>query len=86
MKKNKYVLIGKFLKSARIKAELSQELVSSKLGYSGPQFISNIERGTCTAPLSVLKKLVIIYKLNPKKIIQIIQNSNRNELEKVFFK
>ena len=47
--------LGPFLKKARSKMGLSQRDVADKLGYTSPQFISNVERGLCSPPLKKLK-------------------------------
>jgi transcriptional regulator with XRE-family HTH domain len=41
----------------------SQGSVAKKLGYSSPQFISNIERGLCSFPIKKCKKLCKILDL-----------------------
>ncbi len=41
---------GQFLSQNRKKRAQSQQNISKKLGYSSPQFISNIERGYALPP------------------------------------
>lgn len=69
---NKHVQLGKYLKSARLKAGLSQHFVSKKLSLTSPQFVSNFERGLCSPPLKQLKKLVTLYKIPPQEIIELL--------------
>ena len=76
--------LGKFLKGLREKTSLTQTDVSNRLGYSSPQFISNIERGISVAPLSTLAKMVNIYKASPEPVIKIIFDSQRKILREKF--
>ena len=69
--------LGQFLKGARQDARLTQGQVSKKLGYSSPQFISNIERGVSVAPLKTLASLIKLYKCEPEQIVSIILKSQR---------
>ncbi len=61
----------KSLKKMRIDAGLSQLDVSKKLGYSSPQFISNIERGLALPPTKILKPLAKICKVNFEDLKQL---------------
>ena len=63
---------GEYLKEKRLKADYSQREVSEKLGYSSPQFISNIERGLCAPPMPSLKILISLYKIPVKEVTKII--------------
>lgn len=47
----------------RKQAGLSQRDVSTKLGYSTPQFISNWERGVSEPPVSAALELALLYKV-----------------------
>lgn len=69
--------LGAYLKEARQKIGLTQGDVSTKLGYSSPQFISNIERGASVAPLDMLARLVKLYKSNPDDIVNIILETQK---------
>jgi len=42
--------IGKLIKENRLKVGLTQNELSLAMGYSKGQFISNVERGTCSIP------------------------------------
>jgi transcriptional regulator with XRE-family HTH domain len=73
-------------KNLRERAGLTQKEVSDTLGYSTPQFISNVERGRCRFPIEKLPKIRKLYKLSPEKIVEIILNEERRGLMKVFKK
>jgi len=73
---------GKFLKSQRIKSKMSQIAVSRKFGYTSAQFISNFERGRCSAPLKVLKVLINLYNLNSNDLIHKIITEQKIFLRK----
>jgi len=59
------VRLGKFLAKKREEKGMSQGEVAKKLGYSSPQFISNIERGKCSPALSSAKKMAKLYDIPP---------------------
>ena len=72
--------LGQFLKDTREKVGMTQANVSAKLGYSSPQFISNIERGISVVPLKTLARMISLYKGNPETVIKIILESQRKLL------
>ena len=72
--------LGTFLKDVREDANLTQADVSNKLGYTSPQFISNIERGISVAPLKTLARMVSLYKASPEVVVKIILESQRKLL------
>lgn len=72
--------LGTYLKDVREQANLTQADVSAKLGYTSPQFISNIERGISVAPLKTLARMVSLYKVNPESVVKIILESQRKLL------
>lgn len=72
--------LGNFLKEVREGANMTQADVSQRLGYTSPQFISNIERGISVAPLKTLAKMVNLYKANPESVVKIILESQRKLL------
>jgi transcriptional regulator with XRE-family HTH domain len=72
--------LGSFLKETREGANMTQADVSSRLGYTSPQFISNIERGISVAPLKTLARMVNLYKANPETVVKIILESQRKLL------
>ena len=72
--------LGTFLKDVREEAKMTQADVSHRLGYTSPQFISNIERGISVAPLKTLARMVTLYKTNPESVVKIILESQRKLL------
>jgi len=63
--------LGKYLKSKREKAELSQAQVAKKLGYTTPQFISNWERDISCPPINALKKLGTLYGISAEELFDV---------------
>lgn len=72
---------GAYLKAKRIGAGFSQRDVSEKLGYSSPQFISNIERGLCSPPMSSLKILIDLYGIPVREVTKIILDHQQKLLK-----
>ncbi len=72
--------LGTYLKDVREQAAFTQADVSTKLGYTSPQFISNIERGISVVPLKTLARMVSLYKVNPEGVVKIILESQRKLL------
>ncbi|MCB9025345.1 MAG: helix-turn-helix transcriptional regulator [Bdellovibrionaceae bacterium] len=64
--------MGKYFKKYREKKGLQQKDVANALGYSSPQFISNMERGLCMPPISKLKKLISLYDMPAEEVLNII--------------
>ncbi len=77
----KYESLGSFLKEARVNKSLSQWDVAKKIGYSSPQFISNLERGISSPPLKLLKVLVDLYDVSPKELVQVIAEEQERILK-----
>lgn len=59
--------LARYLKQARIDANLTQRDVAREIGYSTPQHLSNIERGLSPVSMSLLSALTKLYKLPKKK-------------------
>lgn len=72
--------LGQYLKLVREQANLTQADVSTKLGYTSPQFISNIERGISVVPLKTLARMVSLYKVGPDHVAKIILESQKKLL------
>ena len=72
--------LGQVLRGVREKSKLTQAQVSNKLGYTSPQFISNIERGISVVPLKTLSRMVNLYKMKPDSVVRIILDSQRKLL------
>lgn len=77
-----FKVMGKYLQTKRVDQNLSQGQVASKLGYSSPQFISNIERGLCAPPLRKLKKTINLYNLNGEEVMALILDQQESHLRK----
>lgn len=77
-----YIEVGEYLKELRIKSGKTQREVSTVLGYSSAQFISNFERGIALPPLKKLKTLQELYKGNVSKLIELTLQSERAILGK----
>lgn len=73
--------LSKFLKKARIQIGLSQKEISTKLGYSTPQFISNWERGLSYPPYAKLKSLSTILKVDHKVLMEKIISEKTKAIE-----
>lgn len=73
-------------KNLREKAGLTQREVSDALGYSTPQFISNVERGRCRFPIQKLPKIKKLYKVSADHMIDLILTEEKQILLKVFNK
>jgi transcriptional regulator with XRE-family HTH domain len=82
----KYKTLGAYLKNARNKSNLSQWDVAKKIGYSSPQFISNLERGISSPPLKVLKILVDLYDISPREILEVIAEEQERILKRNLIK
>lgn len=76
--------LGSYLKQKRVNAKLSQREVSETLGYSSPQFISNMERGLCSPPMFVLKKMMKLYAIPAKEITEFLIQIQREHLKSEF--
>src|SRR5208282_1699533 len=64
--------MGALLRQARKASHLSQADVATACDLSSPQFISNSERGICKPSAPVLKTMVKMYGLNPKRLAKLI--------------
>ena len=75
--------LGKYLKEKRLAVELSQAEVAKKLGYNSAQYISNFERGLCMPPLKKLRKLILMYNIEPKIVYDMMLKAQERELSKI---
>ncbi len=80
----RYQKLSTFLRTARAKAGLSQQEVSKKLGFTGPQFVSNWERGLAAPPLTCLKKLAQMYDVDSEAVFQMILSEVEAEMRHQF--
>ena len=69
-------------KHFREKAGLTQREVSDALGYTTPQFISNVERGRCRFPVEKLPKIKRLYRLSNDQIINLLLSEEKEGMIK----
>ncbi len=78
------IKLGEFLQLKRKERGLSQGFVSKELGYSSPQFISNIERGLCCPPFPALKQMIDLYEIDAEEITALLIRLQAEFLAKAF--
>jgi transcriptional regulator with XRE-family HTH domain len=74
--------LGEFLRDKRVRADLTQGFVAEKMGFTSPQFISNIERGLCSPPMDVLKRMVRLYKLRNPEVVKFLSRLQEEYFER----
>lgn len=57
--------LATFLRTARENAKLTQADLARKMGYTTPQFISNLECRRAPLPLNKVKPFIRLTKCNP---------------------
>lgn len=62
--------LGEVLQMAREKKGLTQQTVADKLGYTSPQFISNVERGISVFPEHKTKPWGKLIGVNPEQLLK----------------
>ena len=62
--------------------KMSQAELAEKLGYGSSQFISNIERGLCGFPISKLKKLCKILKIDERMMLEALVADFTEEIQR----
>lgn len=67
--------VGKFLKTKRIEAKLSQTELAKKLGYRS-QFICNWENGKSNPPVRILTKAIKTLKISEREILEVLQKNS----------
>ncbi len=75
---------GQFLKQARVSAGFTQCHVSKELGFKNGQYLSNLERGLCSAPFKVLGFFVKKYGIDVRDFIQYLMALEKHNLELKF--
>lgn len=83
--KNKklYKKLGMYLRECRLEASMTQAELATKLGYSSPQFCSNIERGLCKYPDSKLKKVVRLVGADNLVVFDLITEATQEHYMKL---
>ena len=69
-------IIGEFIQEKRVKANLSQWDLAQTLGYSSPQFVSNIERGISTVPKTKIRTFAARLNVSPFAIVSKMREQN----------
>ena len=80
---NTHKTIGSYFRTKRIQAGLKQEKVAKTLGYKSIQIVSNWERGLCSPPVKVLKKLCRLYKIDKPKLLDFLVELEKRKLKKI---
>ncbi|MEO0335933.1 MAG: helix-turn-helix transcriptional regulator [Pseudomonadota bacterium] len=80
--KSEHIIVGKYLKEQRVRSNLTQSQVAQSLGYTSPQFISNIERGLCSAPIKHLKGFLKLYNLSLEELLSVILKQEESNLRR----
>ena len=78
-----YRLIGERLKQARVKKNLTQEILAEKLGIS-TAFLSRIERGSSKINLKRLVEICSILNINTGYIINGVNQESNSYLNEEF--
>jgi len=74
---------SKLIKEARLKKGLTQTQVATSLGYTSPQFLSNIERSLCSAPPEQFILISNILKIPLKDLRQTWIDDSIDRLDKM---
>lgn len=62
----------------------SQAELSQILGYKNGQFISNVERGLCSVPLKMLKRVGQVLDISPMELRESLLADYHNTLDEYF--
>lgn len=60
---------GRYLQQVREGANVTQADVAAALGYSTPQFVSNVERGRCLIPVPKIPAWAKKIGIHPKPLL-----------------
>ena len=71
------------LRQARVDAGLSQQEVAAALGYGGPQFVSNWERGLCSPPLEALFQIARICRVDDDEFLEFVTEEVKRHLHEM---
>jgi len=77
-------LFSDYLKKKRVEAGVTQAVVSKKLGYKTPQFISHWERGRAHPPIKAISKLIKLYDIDADEVANFFLASTEEQLHKAF--
>lgn len=75
--------IAKLVRASRLNhpKKFSQSELSKILGYKNGQFISNVERGLCSMPKKILRKLSETLDVDKEVLITAVLKDERETLE-----
>lgn len=78
--------IANLIKTKRINhpKSYSQVQLSELLGYKNGQFISNVERGLCSVPLNMIKKVSEILEIPPHELKESLLKDHEETLSSYF--
>lgn len=74
--------IGYHWKNLRERAGMTQREVAEELGYTTPQFISNVERGRCRYPVEKLPRIKKLYGLGTEQLVDLILREEKQTILK----
>lgn len=72
-----------FVKSARLKAKLTQMQLAHQIGYTSGQIISNVERGIANLPPESVKDFCRVTNAKPEEFIKIKVQEEKERLRKI---
>ena len=78
--------IAKLVRSKRVIQGISQTELSNKMGYKNGQFISNVERGLCSIPLSKVKHLTSEIGADRDEIINAMTQDLKDKINNYYGK
>ena len=84
MGKKWVVFIGSKLKEQRLARGLSQSMVAKELGYTTPQFISNLERGLSPPPYEILPELAKLYDVDEDQMVEMMKMATEMRVKGCF--
>lgn len=75
-------VIGKIIRNARIKKNLTQLDLAKKLGYDSTQFVSLFERGLSKCPTKTLGKICKMLDIDKDDVFNIIVDHHYRQTAK----
>lgn len=76
--------LSTFCAEARERAGLTQAQLSKQMGYTSPQFISNIERGISAFPVVNAKAFIKATKCSPGELFNAVLSRYGSRIGKYF--
>jgi len=74
--------LNQYLKTMRESNNITQRQLSTELGFSSAQFVSNVERNRCSPSLAHLKKWAKFIKADPIKCVNMLLDDYKKNLAK----